>query len=224
MMELKEYPDRDMAIISLADTLASGLRRLLASADRVSFAVPGGTTPAPVFDALSAADLDWSRVTIMLTDERWVPTSSARSNAALVKKHLLQGHAAEAGFLPFYKAGLTAQEAAETLSDQYRAHFPLSLVLLGMGADMHTASLFPQAPGVEAALARDATELCAVTPPDQPEQRITLSARVLDEALEKHVVIFGQDKRDALKNARGRAPVDAPINAVIKGGTVHWAA
>ena len=223
-MELKEYPDRDMAIISLAGTLASGLRRLLAGTDRVSFAVPGGTTPAPVFDVLSAADLDWSRVTVMLTDERWVPTSSARSNAALVKKHLLQGHAAAAGFIPFYKEGLTPQEAAETLSDAYQAHFPLSLVMLGMGADMHTASLFPQAPGVEAALARDATPLCAVTPPDQPEQRITLSARVLDEALEKHVVIFGQDKRDALENARGRAPVDAPINAVIQGGTVHWAA
>jgi 6-phosphogluconolactonase len=204
--------------------LAAALRRLLAAADSVSFAVPGGTTPAPVFDVLSAADLDWSRVTVMLTDERWVPPDSDRSNAALVKKHLLQGHAAAAGFLPFYKEGLTPREAAEVLSDAYKAHFPLSLVLLGMGADMHTASLFPHAPGVQAALARDAPALCAVTPPDQPEERITLSARVLDAALEKHVVIFGQEKRDALENARGQAPVDAPINAVIQGGTVHWAA
>lgn len=223
-MEFMQYPDRDMAIMSLADTLAAALRRLLAAADSVSFAVPGGTTPAPVFDVLSAADLDWSRVTVMLTDERWVPPDSDRSNAALVKKHLLQGHAAAAGFLPFYKEGLTPREAAEVLSDAYKAHFPLSLVLLGMGADMHTASLFPHAPGVQAALARDAPALCAVTPPDQPEERITLSARVLDAALEKHVVIFGQEKRDALENARGQAPVDAPINAVIQGGTVHWAA
>lgn len=223
-MQFMEYPDRDMAFMGLADALASALRRLLAAADRVSFAVPGGTTPAPVFDVLSAADLDWERVTIMLTDERWVPTTSDRSNAALVKRHLLQGHAAAAGFIPFFKDGLTAHEASEMLSEDYKAHFPLSLVLLGMGADMHTASLFPNAPGLEMALSREATALCAVTPQDQPEARITLSARVLDEALEKHIVIFGQDKRDALENARGRDPVSAPINAVLQGGTVHWAA
>ncbi|MGA9409549.1 MAG: 6-phosphogluconolactonase [Roseobacter sp.] len=223
-MEFIEYPDREIAVMSLADTLAGALRRLLAGGDRVSFAVPGGTTPAPVFDALCAADLDWSRVTVMLTDERWVPTTSERSNTALIKQHLLQGHAAAASFAPFYKEGLTAQKAAETLSEAYKAHFPLSLVLLGMGSDMHTASLFPGAPGVDAALSRNASALCAVTPPDQPEPRITLSARVLNSALEKHVVIFGQDKRDALENARGRTPVNAPINAVLQGGTVHWAA
>lgn len=223
-MQFKEYPDRDMAVLSIADSLASALRRLLAGSETVSFAVPGGTTPAPIFDALSTADLDWSRVTVMLTDERWVPTSSDRSNAALVKKHLLQGHAKAAAFIPFYKEGLSAQDASGPLSETYQHYFPLSLILLGMGADMHTASLFPNAPGVEAALARNAPALCSVTPPDQPEPRITLSARVLDAALEKHIVIFGQDKRDALENARGRDPLDAPINAVLQGGVVHWAA
>ena len=72
-MKLREYPDRDMMMIDLADQLAGEINAALMTHDRVSFAVPGGTTPGPVFDTLSAVDLDWARVHVLLTDERWVP-------------------------------------------------------------------------------------------------------------------------------------------------------
>ncbi len=222
-MEFKEYPDRELAIMSLADKLASDLRKLLSNSEHVSIAVPGGTTPGPIFDALSAAELDWSRVTVMLTDERWVPDDNPRSNAGLVRARLLQGPAAAATFVPFYRQGLSADAAATVLSQELSGQFPLSLVLLGMGADMHTASLFPGAPELDAALARQAPAFCVVTPDSQPEKRITLSARVLDDALEKHVVIFGADKRVALEKAQGLDPSQAPINAVLQGSIVHWA-
>lgn len=223
-MKIIEYIDRELAAIGVADALAGGLKKALSIQDKVSFAVPGGTTPAPIFDVLCAAELDWDRVTIMLTDERWVPQDHARSNAALIKSRLMQGPAARAQFLPFYTAGKTAHEAAPALSEAVRPQMPLSMVVLGMGNDMHTASLFPGAKGLSQALHPDAPALSAIEADSQPDVRMTLSAAALNGALEKHLIIFGQDKRNALEDALGQPPEHAPITAVIQGGTVHWAA
>jgi 6-phosphogluconolactonase len=223
-MQFLEYPDRDLAALGVADKLASALRQALAHDERVSFAVPGGTTPGPIFDALSAVDLDWARVTVMLTDERWLPESHARSNAGLIRERLLQGHASTANFIPFYTDGQTAPAAAPVLLQKLSEHLPLSVLLLGMGADMHTASLFPGAQGLAEAMASDAPMLCAIDSDTQPETRITVSAPHLDQALDKHLVIFGDDKRAALDAAMSRRPEEAPIRAVIQGGYVHWAA
>ena len=223
-MQIIEYIDRDLAAIGVADTLASGLKKALSIQQKVSLAVPGGTTPGPVFDVLCAAELDWPRVTIMLTDERWVPEDHARSNAALIKSRLMQGPAAKAHFLPFYTHGKTAHVAAAALSEKLSAQMPLSMVVLGMGNDMHTASLFPGAKGLAEALHPDAPALCPIEAESQPDVRMTLSAAALNGALEKHLIIFGQDKRTALERAIGQPPEQAPIAAVIQGGTVHWAA
>ena len=223
-MEFFEYPDRDMAAMRIADMLAGKLRELLMNRESVSLAVPGGTTPGPIFDVLSAADVDWDRVTIMLTDERWVEPDSPRSNAGLISARLLQGPAAAARFQPFYKHGMTADEAAKELSEEISGLLPLSMVLLGMGDDMHTASLFPGARGLDTALAEDAPALCAIETDAQPEPRITLSAPALNRAIEKHLVIFGDSKREAFEAAMSQPAHVAPIRAVIQGGFVHWAA
>lgn len=222
-MQIVDYADRDMAAMGIADVMAGALKSALLTHTKVSLAVPGGTTPGPVFDILCAADLDWARVTVMLTDERWVADTHDRSNAGLIRSRLLQGPAAQAQFVPFYKQGLSAQDATATLSQELAPHFPLSVLLLGMGADMHTASLFPGAPELEAALRADAPAVCAVSPDSQPEPRITLSAPILNGAMDKHLVIFGDDKRRALETALTLPTSDAPIAAVISGGTVHWA-
>ncbi|MEM9576858.1 MAG: 6-phosphogluconolactonase [Pseudomonadota bacterium] len=222
-MQFIDYADRDLAAMGLADAMASALKNSLLTHETASLAVPGGTTPGPVFDILSAADLAWDWVTVLLTDERWVPEDHERSNAGLIRARLLQNRAAEARFLPYYRTGMTVPEACAQLSTEFAPYFPLSLLVLGMGADMHTASLFPGADGLDAALRPDAPAVCAISTDSQPEPRITLSAPVLNGALEKHLVIFGDDKKAALENAKGRAPEDAPISAVMQGGTVHWA-
>ena len=72
-MKLLEYPDAEMMMMNLADTLAGELKNILLTHDTASLAVPGGTTPGPIFDSLCGVDLDWARVHVMLTDERWVP-------------------------------------------------------------------------------------------------------------------------------------------------------
>lgn len=222
--DFQEYPDREMLTIELAQRLAGDLRAALQHEDRVALVVPGGTSPGPIFDDLCAADLDWSRVDVLLGDERWVPEDSPRSNTALVKSRLLVNRAAAARFLPLYAPMDRPEDALEALGRPIEDMLPLAVVLLGMGADMHTASLFPGADRLEEALAPDAPILMALRAPGAPEPRITLTARVLDGAMSKHVLIFGDEKRAALEGAKGLPAMEAPINAVIDEAKVHWAA
>lgn len=222
-MKLKEYPDTDMLAIDLANILADELAEALHHEDRVLFAVPGGTSPGPVFDDLCAADIDWSRVDVILTDERWVPEDHPRSNARLIKERLLVHRASAARYLPLYTPAHEPQEVLAELESLIVPELPIAVALLGMGADMHTASLFPNAPGLRKALEPNAPILVPVFPEDQPEGRVTLSARVLDGAISKHLLITGDAKRVALQNAVHLEPEDAPINAVLGGATVHWA-
>ena len=222
--EFIEYPDRDMLAIDLANQLAGDLRAALHHEDRVALAVPGGTSPGPVFDDLCAADLDWSRVDVLLTDERWVPEDSPRSNTRLLRERLLVNRAEAARLLPLYAPAEDPDEVLADLETPIAPELPLAVVLLGMGADRHTASLFPGADRLADALDGHAPILLPMRAPGAPEPRITLSARVLEGALRKHVLIFGEEKREALETARGMSPLDAPINAVLSGAIVHWAA
>lgn len=222
-MKFNEYPDRDMLAIEVANEMAGDLKTHLLHHDTVSLAVAGGTTPGPIFDDLCAADIDWARVQVMMTDERWVPEDSSRSNAALIRSRLLQDRAAAAQFLPFFVPGRTPEAALPQLEQTLADKLPLSVVLLGMGDDMHTASLFPGAEGLEAALAADAPAFAVMRPDSQPEPRISLTARVLDAAIAKHLVIFGDAKRAALEMAMTLPPEQAPIQAVLSETRVHWA-
>lgn len=222
-MELKEYPDAEMMMMALADQIAGELNTMLLQGKRASLAVPGGTTPGPVFDALCGAKhLDWSKVDVMLTDERWVPESSDRSNTRLLRQRLLVDAAAAANYVPLYAPADTPEDMLDSLSDGVAKALPLSVCLLGMGADMHTASLFPGADQLDAALTGDAL-LYAMRAPGAPEPRITLSAKALFGALNTHILITGHEKREALEKARSLPPEEAPVAAFLSGATVHWA-
>ena len=222
-MKLLEYPDAEMMMIDLANQLAGELRTCLSNHSHASFVVPGGSTPGPVFDVLCAADLDWARVHVFLSDERWVPVDHERSNTRLIREHLLVNRAAQARYLPLYAPAPDPEEVLAELECELVPELPVSVMLLGMGADMHTASLFPGADQLEAALAPDAPILMAMRAPGAPEPRVTLTARVLREAMSKHIVIVGSDKREALERAQRLPPEEAPVAAVLPGTTVHWA-
>ncbi len=222
-MSLREYPDVEMMMIDVANKLAGELTAALEHEERVLFVVPGGTTPGPIFDDLCEADLDWSRVDVLLSDERWLPEVHVRSNTRLIRERLLVGRAAKARYLPLYAGGHSPEEALAELEVNIVPNLPIGVCLLGMGSDMHTASLFPGADRLEEALDKHAPILMPMRAEGAPEPRITLTAHVLNEALAKHVVITGQQKRAAYERALTLPAADAPIRAVLDGATVHWA-
>ena len=221
-MNLITYPDSEMMMMDLANVLAGELERALIGEDRATLAVTGGETPGPMFDTLCAADLEWVRVDVMLTDERWVPETSERSNTRLVKERLLVNRAAAANYLPLYAPIEEPEHALEGLERAIAPKLPISVLILGMGADMHTASLFPGSDDLAAALHGERI-LYAARAEGIPEPRVTLSARVLNGAIAKHLVIVGNNKLKALERAKTLPPEEAPIAAFLSGLTVHWA-
>lgn len=214
-MNFVEYPDRDLLMMDLANHLAGELKECLLVHEHASFAVPGGSTPGPVFDYLSAADLEWDRVHVLLNDERRVPPDHERSNERLIQSRFLTGRAQKAQYVSIRPDG-------EDLPD-ISAELPISVLLLGMGADMHTASLFPGSPDLEAAMASDAPDLMLVEASDGLEPRITMTGKVLSGAMSTHVLITGAEKRAAIEKAAGLDPLEAPIKTVLSTATVHWA-
>jgi len=222
-MNIQEYADRDMLAIDVANVLAGDLESALLHHDMVSLAVPGGATPGPVFDGLCAADLEWDRVRVLPTDERCVPGDHERSNERLIRERLLISRASVAQYIPLYVPGKKPEDVLPEIESLINPVLPLSVLVLGMGEDMHTASLFPGMDALDAALDSHAPTLAVARTDVQPEPRITLSAPVLDGALSKHLIIYGAAKRDALERAMSLPPEEAPIAAVLSGMTVHWA-
>ena len=222
-MEFCEYPDREALFLSLAQTLAGELGQALRLNGTASLSVPGGTTPGPLFDLLSGVDLDWPQVAVVLNDERWVPETSPRSNTALLRARLMRDRATGAQLLPLHVDAPTPEGALAALAQGITPHLPLTCVVLGMGEDMHTASLFPGGDRLAEALAPDAPVLLAMRAPGAEEPRVTLTAPVLRGAIHLHILILGPAKRAALDRARGLSPDLAPVRAVLDNATVHWA-
>jgi 6-phosphogluconolactonase len=222
-MNIREYPDREMMYLALANQIAGQLGEFLRQAGRATFSVPGGTTPGPVFDTLSAAPLDWARVAVILNDERWVPETSPRSNTRLLRERLLRGAAAAAHLVPLYAPTDTPEESLRALAGGIVPHLPISVLLLGMGADMHTASLFPGADRLAEALSPAAPPLMALRAEAAGEPRITLTAPVLRGAMHVHLLITGAEKRAALDRAQGLPAEAAPVRVILDHATIHWA-
>jgi len=222
-MNFEAYPDRDLMFLQVSSLITGQLADFLRREGRASLCVPGGTTPGPIFDTLSGVDLDWAQVAVFLNDERWVPEDSPRSNTRLLRERLVRGRAAQARLVPLYMPAESPEAALEALSDGLRPHLPISVLLLGMGTDMHTASLFPGADRLAEALAPDAPLLLPMRADAAGEPRVTITAPALQAAFNIHVLITGQEKRDALERAMTLSPIEAPIRAVLDNATVHWA-
>jgi 6-phosphogluconolactonase len=222
-MRLETYPDREMLMLGLANLIAGQLADFLRREGRATLSVPGGTTPGPIFDTLSGVDLDWANVAVVLNDERWVPEDSDRSNTRLLRERLIRGRAAEARLVPLYAGHGTPEEMLPTLEAGLRPHLPISVLLLGMGADMHTASLFPGADRLEEALSPHAPLLLPMRAEAAVEPRVTLTAPVLRGAFHCHILITGPEKRAALDRAMTLPVTEAPVRAVLDAATVHWA-
>tara|TARA_B100000767_G_scaffold235456_1_gene228716 strand:- start:259 stop:936 length:678 start_codon:yes stop_codon:yes gene_type:complete len=222
-MHFSSYPNAAAMMQSLSVELVTDLLGALAKNGKATLAVPGGSTPGPLFDLLSRADFDWTNVTLMLTDERWVSTDSPRSNTALIRNRLLVNAAASANYVALYKDGFEPEAGAVALSKQVEPYLPIDVILLGMGADMHTASLFPGAAELAWAQSPEAAAVVSMVPvTGDLEPRVTLSANVLESANRTHVLILGDEKKAALMVAETADPYEAPIAQFLPNAKVHW--
>ena len=216
MTRIVEAADRDALARLLADEVAGVLEASIRETGRAALAVPGGTTPAAFLSALGGQALDWAAISVTLTDERCVPADHPRSNRRLLDETLFADTARAARFV--------ALDDAPALT----ALLPLDACVLGMGEDLHVASLFPGADRLDEALSADcvATAL-RLRAPGVPEARITLTAPALTGAGWCFVLIHGAGKRAALERSRAAAgPADAPVRLVLGGpnpATVYWA-
>ncbi len=222
------YETRAAASEAAAERIAAAIERRLGLQKTAGLVVSGGTTPVQCFAALSQAELDWGRVTVALSDERWVPADDDSSNERLVRSTLLADRAASAQLLPTYQADADATEGAGMLAEAIRSGpFPFACVLLGMGADGHFASLFPDAANLADGLDVDSTTLAIpVSTAASPHPRVSLTLAALSRSDEIVLLIFGDDKRAVYEQAK--ADADAyPVSQLLfqKRAPVHvyWA-
>ena len=224
MTDFLEYNDREELVSSVAKILAYDLIASIKDRENVMFSVPGGSTPGPIFDKLCEFDLDWRRVSIILNDERWVPESNERSNTKLLRERLLIKKATLATYISMYSDTITPELGIPKLKKRIDPNLPISVLLFGMGADMHTASLFPGGDKLEEALSDNAPTLLPMRAAGAMEARMTLTAQVLNSSRFKHLVIFGEEKRKAFEKAINLPNSIAPVSAILPGASVHWAA
>lgn len=217
------YGDREALFSALKTHIENTLLDAQQARARASIALSGGSTPAPLYEALSHSALDWQRTDITLTDERFVPADHADSNEAMLKRTLLTGAASDANFIPLTQTCDSAEEAAKVSSDALaNMQLPMDLVILGMGNDMHTASLFPDAPELKSALDKAQDQHCLAMHPSSSEHaRLSMSLNTLLNSRQIVLLITGQEKQDTLQQALNASSAEtAPIAAILQQSEV----
>jgi len=214
---------------ALTSAVSKCLRQALEQNNKAVLLVSGGTTPVKFFQNLSMEDLDWAKVTVLLADERWVAQTSDRSNERLVRDNLLKNKAEMANFISYFDQTMSPNEKAEIFNqDPCFLSDPADVLLLGMGADGHTASLFPDAENIKSLMDEESNKrILPVSASSVPEQRITLTFPILTNAKNLFLHFTGDLKREVLQKAlSGQA--ELPVGQVLKRAagevSVYWAA
>jgi 6-phosphogluconolactonase len=170
-------------------------------------ALAGGETPRRCYEQLRLLPLDWARVQVYFGDERCLPPGDAQRNDSMARETLLDSVAIPSANVHSIPVELGAEAAAERYAETL-GNKPLDLVLLGMGEDGHTASLFPGNP----ATASHDVVVAVFDAPKPPPQRVSLGMKTLNAARHKLFLVAGAGKREALEGiAKG---VQLPAAAV----------
>jgi len=222
------FETREEASIAAANRIVPTLMKRLDGQQAASLVVSGGTTPARCLAELSHAEIDWQRVHVLLSDERWVPPNDDLSNEKLVKETLLVNGASRAQLQPVYASDTDIQVRCEELDLAIRSlPFPFSCSLVGMGVDGHFASLFPDAGNLDEGLDVDSGTLCIPVQTDaSPVPRISLTLAALSRSDEIILLFFGDEKREVYEKAK-KASNGYPVSHLLLQKrapvSVYWA-
>jgi len=229
MYQLNEFTSRTELDEQLAIHIGSILSNAVEANGRASIAVSGGSTPKGLFEKLANMDLAWDKITVTLADERWVAFESGDSNTRLVHENLLQANAKAATFFHIKQGEELTDDVLASLNVQARAQvLPFDVLILGMGEDGHTASLFPCSDEIKQGFAADAEPLLSVHPTTAPHQRISFSFAHLATAKNTILHICGESKKSVLDKALSSEDhFEMPIRAFLHGEAtntdIFWA-
>ncbi|KTD49954.1 6-phosphogluconolactonase [Legionella quinlivanii] len=214
-MDIHRFENCEILHEEFANRLIEILNEAIAVRGEAYLAVSGGKTPAALFEVMAAKDLNWNAVSVILVDERW-NTQDRDSNEWLVKNCLLKNKAAAATFINLYTQNSTIEEAVGE-AEAKLARIPLfDAVILGMGEDGHTASLFPGSRELEYGLSNCAKDVIALTPMHAPFQRITLTKPRLLRTRKLFLQLVGENKMRVFQEALADNDVlTMPIRAFL---------
>lgn len=216
-LHFHRYENDDILAHELADAIAKDLIRAIELRGKGSLIVSGGSTPKKLFSRLSQLDLPWEKITIGLCDERWVSPEHPDSNEKLVRESLMINHASKASFVGMYTSEYDIESAQAICSQKIRSALaPLDVLILGMGEDAHTASLFPYNPKLSEAYTTE--ESCiALQPQSAPHMRMSLSLNAIVSAHRLYLHFQGEKKVALFHEARnGDDKTAMPIRAILQ--------
>ena len=223
VVTLRHY-DAAQAATALAQAIARQLATAVAAQGEASLVLSGGRTPLPMLLALRHAPLPWQQITVTLADERFVPVDAADSNERLLREALLHDAAAPAKFISLRGTATTPQQAADEAWQRLAViERPFDVVVLGMGDDGHTASLFPGSPGLAAALDAAAKPACVVMQaPVAPTTRLSLNLAALRQTQHLYLYFTGEAKWQVWADA-GDLPVSRVLSRLHPLAQLYWA-
>ena len=228
-MDLFEFENTSAQDAELVSKVVDLLSMAIEQHGSASLVVSGGRTPKGFFHLLSQEFLDWSKVTVTLADERWVDADHKDSNEKLVQENLLINEACVARFVALKNSATSAQVGETSIDQDLSAIGRFTLVILGMGDDGHTASLFPGSEVLNIGLDMESGRQClAVQPLDAPHERMSMTLPRLLDSEQIIVHISGENKGKVLAMAdagddRFELPIRAVLQQTITPVSVYWA-
>lgn len=218
-VEIETFATRADWAAACAERLAGALANALAHRPRAVFAGSGGSTPGPIYAAMRKADLDWTRVTVTLVDERHVPENSPESNAALLKASLPVGPG-QADFIPLYTPAVTVDRAAAVATRALASQADrLDAALLGMGEDGHILSMFPESPTLKTLLIPTLTPAVFGVPPGRDglapgRERLSMNLPWLMTCPTVVMALSGRNKLKVFEDRILADPATVPVAAL----------
>jgi 6-phosphogluconolactonase len=226
-MSERVFASRESLDSALATEIARHLDTAVTLRSSATLVVSGGSTPRGLFAQLADTDIAWDRVTVTLADDRWVPPDHNDSNEKMVRELLLVGRAADAQLLSLIADHPDVEANLQRVKDALASIPVFDVVVLGMGLDAHTASLFPCAAELAEGMTTEEDALM-VTPSTAPHRRITMSRKRIAKTRFGVMHIVGDEKRAVLAQAiTANQPEQYPAASFVRGHSdfrVYWAA